>query len=48
MMQTSPVGNAVLYTRIVEAAYRQMWTRWCQGLPPVSFVASAEGDTGAA
>jgi len=25
----SPVGDADLYTRAVEAAYRDMWRRWC-------------------
>ncbi|MCC7370362.1 MAG: tetratricopeptide repeat protein [Chloroflexi bacterium] len=25
----SPMGNAAAYTRAVEAAYRQMWQRWC-------------------
>jgi predicted O-linked N-acetylglucosamine transferase (SPINDLY family) len=26
---TSPAGNPELYTRAVEAAYRDMWQRWC-------------------
>jgi predicted O-linked N-acetylglucosamine transferase (SPINDLY family) len=26
---TSPVGNATLYTRAVEGAYRGIWRRWC-------------------
>lgn len=26
---TSPAGNPALYVRAVEAAYREMWRRWC-------------------
>ena len=29
----SPVGDADLYTRAVEAAYRDMWRRWCEKGP---------------
>ena len=28
----SPVGNAKRYVSAVEAAYRELWTRWCAGL----------------
>lgn len=28
-MAGAPVGNASLYTRAVETAYREMWRRWC-------------------
>ena len=28
-LAASPVGNAELYTRAVEAAYRDAWRRWC-------------------
>jgi protein O-GlcNAc transferase len=28
---TSPIGDADQYTRAVEAAYRDLWTRWCVG-----------------
>jgi predicted O-linked N-acetylglucosamine transferase (SPINDLY family) len=28
---TSPIGDAVRYTQAVEAAYRDLWTRWCDG-----------------
>jgi predicted O-linked N-acetylglucosamine transferase (SPINDLY family) len=28
---TSPLGDAALYTRAVEAAYREIWHRWCTG-----------------
>ena len=27
----SPMGNATLYTRAVEDAYRTLWRRWCEG-----------------
>jgi predicted O-linked N-acetylglucosamine transferase (SPINDLY family) len=27
----SPIGNLPRYTRAVEAAYRDLWTRWCDG-----------------
>ncbi len=28
-LAAAPVGSAALYTRAVEAAYREMWRRWC-------------------
>ena len=31
----SPMGNAALYTRAVEDAYRTLWRRWCDLGPPV-------------
>jgi predicted O-linked N-acetylglucosamine transferase (SPINDLY family) len=31
---TSPLGDGGQYTRAVEAAYRQMWRRWCEGQGP--------------
>jgi predicted O-linked N-acetylglucosamine transferase (SPINDLY family) len=36
----SPAGNADLYTRAVEAAYRAIWQRWC-GSRPESFAVAA-------
>jgi protein O-GlcNAc transferase len=30
-MLASPVANAAQYTRAVEAAYRELWQRWCAG-----------------
>ncbi|MEO5373224.1 MAG: tetratricopeptide repeat protein [Alphaproteobacteria bacterium] len=30
-MAASPVADAALYTRAVEAAYRTLWRQWCQG-----------------
>ena len=29
-MQDSPLMNAPRFARNVEAAYREMWTRWCE------------------
>jgi predicted O-linked N-acetylglucosamine transferase (SPINDLY family) len=29
-MLASPVCNGVCFTRSLEAAYRQMWRRWCE------------------
>jgi predicted O-linked N-acetylglucosamine transferase (SPINDLY family) len=31
---TSPLGDAARYTRAVEAAYREIWRRWCAGRGP--------------
>lgn len=31
----TPVANPKLYTQAVEAAYRDMWRRWCTGAKPV-------------
>lgn len=28
----SPVGDPIIYTRAVEAAYRTIWRRWCAGI----------------
>jgi protein O-GlcNAc transferase len=28
-LYASPIGNAEVYTRAVEAVYRQLWQRWC-------------------
>jgi protein O-GlcNAc transferase len=33
-MERSPLMNAITFTRDIEAAYRVMWQRWCQGSPP--------------
>jgi predicted O-linked N-acetylglucosamine transferase (SPINDLY family) len=30
-MLQSPIGNSVLFTRNIEAAYRWMWKTWCEG-----------------
>lgn len=30
-MQTSPLGDEAGFTKAVEAAYRDMWSHWCQG-----------------
>jgi predicted O-linked N-acetylglucosamine transferase (SPINDLY family) len=30
-MQQSPLMDAPRFARNVEAAYRQMWRRWCEG-----------------
>ena len=29
----SPIGDARAYTRAVEAAYRDLWRRWCEKAP---------------
>ncbi len=33
-MEASPLMDAPRFARNMEAAYRHMWRRWCQGLPP--------------
>jgi len=33
-MEASPLMDAPRFARGIEAAYRHMWRRWCQGLPP--------------
>ncbi len=33
-MANSPVGDPVRYARAVEAAYRDMWRRWCSDFDP--------------
>jgi predicted O-linked N-acetylglucosamine transferase (SPINDLY family) len=34
-MQASPLMDASRFARNVEAAYRQMWERWCSGKSPI-------------
>ena len=36
-MAASPICSAEVFTPTLEAAYRQMWKRWCDGEPPVPF-----------
>ena len=31
MLLASPLGNAVMYARSIEAAYRKVWTEFCAG-----------------
>jgi len=33
-MRTSPLMDAPAFARNIEAAYRQMWRRWCEGRTP--------------
>jgi protein O-GlcNAc transferase len=35
-MQASPLVDAKAFTPGLEQAYRQMWRRWCEGLPPAA------------
>jgi predicted O-linked N-acetylglucosamine transferase (SPINDLY family) len=34
----SPLFNAAAFARMVEAAYRAMWQRWCAGQAPAPFI----------
>ena len=34
MMAASPMTDGARFTPALEAAYRQMWRRWCEGQPP--------------
>jgi predicted O-linked N-acetylglucosamine transferase (SPINDLY family) len=34
-MLNSPIGDAPLFTRHLEGAYRAMWRQWCDSAPPV-------------
>lgn len=36
-VRASPLGQPARYARCMEAAYREMWRRWCAGDPPVGF-----------
>jgi protein O-GlcNAc transferase len=36
-LQQSPLMNAKLFAQDLESAYRKMWQRYCQSLPPESF-----------
>lgn len=36
-VRKSPIGDHKAYVRMVEIAYREMWRRWCIGLPPAGF-----------
>lgn len=36
-VRKSPIGDHKAYVRMVEIAYREMWRRWCIGLPPAPF-----------
>lgn len=40
-MAASPICDGPSFTRAVEVAYRDMWHRWCDGSPAVSFDVSA-------
>jgi predicted O-linked N-acetylglucosamine transferase (SPINDLY family) len=33
-LQASPLMQEAAFVRDLEAAYRRMWQRWCEGLPP--------------
>jgi len=35
-IRDGPLGNHKLYVQMVEAGYREVWRRWCAGLPPVA------------
>jgi len=45
-LSSSPIGNNVLYTRAVEAAYRKMWVDYCRSAPaqPASEAEKSAGD----
>lgn len=36
-LQASPLMQEVQFVRELEAAYRRMWQRWCEGLPPAGW-----------
>jgi predicted O-linked N-acetylglucosamine transferase (SPINDLY family) len=36
-----PLFDIAAYTRAIEAAYRQMWERWCRGIAPEPFAVEA-------
>lgn len=40
-MQGSPLMDEAGYARELEAAYREMWRRWCAGMPPAAYDAAA-------
>ena len=35
--RASPVGQPAVIVQALEQAFRTMWHRWCQQLPPESF-----------
>lgn len=39
-LQASPIMNAAAFTADLEAAYRHMWRRWCEGAKPAEFEAA--------
>ncbi|GET40205.1 DUF5672 family protein [Microseira wollei] len=41
-MQAAPLTNASLITQSLETAYRQMWRRWCGGIPVAEVVGTGK------
>jgi len=42
-MATSPLCDAAIFTPTLEAAYREMWRRWCAGGQAAGFAVSSAG-----
>ena len=46
-LEASPLMNHERFARMMETAYRVMWTRWCNGQPPSPFDVGAKQIAGA-